>query len=454
MEFDLFTLPAFLVGNRDAIRAIAAAPHAPLVGLILVASAALARNYRTRWLYREPWPLFIPFIASTGVAVSLFAVLYVRIALHDGALPPASPLFLSFLGVYWCTAPLAWLYALPFERLFAPDEAVLARLRMLGVVATWRVLLMSRAVSVLTDCGPLDALALVMLVAGAVAITLLSRTRISRAASTPSLGDAMAGVPGYSPASRRPGQYVREVVLVLGWLSMPLWLVGAALAAPRSQTWREVLNMHGAVSPFTWLFASSSVVCWLTILPFAQLAQRRRWHVEAAYRAADASSVITTLSARAPIDYPPGWTPPPVSEFREPPTLLSLVECAMSPTAAPWVRDVYLEKFRSMFAQPMWFWEYDDELARVIAILEQLPDARALASQAVDVLEKSNAEIAEFHRQWASQVAQDSSANLAAARSHLQNLVRVRPAAQHSDQRTGLVRRFYEIAGRLPVPPS
>src|SRR5262249_39609344 len=56
--------------------------------------------------------------------------------------------YLSLLGAFWMTAPLAWLYAVPYERFLSPHAAVDANLYTLGVVALWRLVLMVRIVEV------------------------------------------------------------------------------------------------------------------------------------------------------------------------------------------------------------------------------------------------------------------------------------------------------------------
>ena len=47
------------------------------------------------------------------------------------------------------TAPLAWLYAIPYERFLSPVGATRANLWTLGLVAAWRVLLIIRVLVVL-----------------------------------------------------------------------------------------------------------------------------------------------------------------------------------------------------------------------------------------------------------------------------------------------------------------
>ncbi|MFM7555039.1 MAG: hypothetical protein ACKPAH_07045, partial [Verrucomicrobiota bacterium] len=55
----------------------------------------------------------------------------------------------SFMGLFWLTAPIAWLYALPVERFLDPLSATRANLALFGVVALWRVLLMARVIQVI-----------------------------------------------------------------------------------------------------------------------------------------------------------------------------------------------------------------------------------------------------------------------------------------------------------------
>ena len=54
------------------------------------------------------------------------------------------------MGLFWMTAPIAWLYAIPVERFFGSYSAAVANITLLGVVSLWRVLLMSRVIQVVT----------------------------------------------------------------------------------------------------------------------------------------------------------------------------------------------------------------------------------------------------------------------------------------------------------------
>ena len=99
------------------------------------------------------WRLSRP-VASTAAAGVLYFV--VAALIHLGV--PLAPLGWGILGLFWLTAPLAWLYGLPFERYLPPAAARRARLGALGVVSVCRVALMTRCVSVLCGCDWREAL--------------------------------------------------------------------------------------------------------------------------------------------------------------------------------------------------------------------------------------------------------------------------------------------------------
>src|SRR5262249_51772677 len=143
---DLFL---FLLGDADAIRRLAADPWALAVGAVLVLTAGLARHHDTHDLRQQWWRLLIPFAASTLAAAILFLVL----ALASHGVLATLELGRALLGLFWLTAPFAWLYGLPFERIWPPKPAARARRVALGVVAACRVALMTRCVVVLIGCS-------------------------------------------------------------------------------------------------------------------------------------------------------------------------------------------------------------------------------------------------------------------------------------------------------------
>src|SRR4051812_46517892 len=128
----LRTLLLYLIGNRQAILTLAANRWTVWLGAVFVLSAGLAREYDGADLLHEPWWLLIPFGASIGA--SFFLAMLASSAVRDFAWYK----YRCFLGLFWMTAPLAWLYAIPFERFLDPVSAMQANVYVLGLVATWR----------------------------------------------------------------------------------------------------------------------------------------------------------------------------------------------------------------------------------------------------------------------------------------------------------------------------
>ena len=136
----------YLVGDPDAIRIVASSCSASiLVGGLLVLSAGLARTWNRKDLRAEPKYLLTPFLASLATSI-IFALMFSIWRYRITAFPQLFPIF---LGLFWMTAPIAWLYGFPFERMTTPDGAVKGRLWTLLIVSTWRVALMIRVLHVL-----------------------------------------------------------------------------------------------------------------------------------------------------------------------------------------------------------------------------------------------------------------------------------------------------------------
>jgi hypothetical protein len=218
------TLFEYLIGRREAVLDLASTPSALGVAALLVLSAALARNYDQRPLLLEPWRLLGPFVASLATSGVLFSVIYWIAVLHHLARPGAVWAYRSFLTLYWATAPLAWLYGLPFERLLDPLSATAANLWVLGVVSAWRVALMVRVVSVLFSLRAIAAFPVVMVVADAIAWAALVFSPVT-----------IIHVMGATDPRAQLVSDVSLIILTLSTITFPVWLILAAWAAV---TWR------------------------------------------------------------------------------------------------------------------------------------------------------------------------------------------------------------------------
>jgi hypothetical protein len=192
------TIFLYLIGNRQAILDIAADRRWLGVGALFVLSAGLAREYDQEDLVHEPWYLLIPFGASLVTSLILYWLISSVARKQEDARTYWTN-YTRFLGLYWMTAPLAWLYAVPYERFFDRQGAIIANLLTLGFVAAWRVGLMCRVVSIFASASLGQAVSIVLLFASGITVTGIGFTHV---ASMPqAILEAMAGVK--PPASER-----------------------------------------------------------------------------------------------------------------------------------------------------------------------------------------------------------------------------------------------------------
>lgn len=346
------TLFWYLLGSRRAILQIAADRRAVGIGFLFVLSAGLARDYDGEDLIHEPWHLLAPFGASLTTSFLLYALVFGMARAKKAPLPSFGSGYRVFLGLFWMTAPLAWLYAIPYERFLPPASATAANLWTLGIVALWRVLLMARVVSVLMDYYFWSALLIVLALADSELLVVM------RFLPFP-LIEVMGGI-RYS----EPEIFVRGVTQQLfGWscCSLPVWLLAGAVGvvAQKGLAWRGPL-LAGAdpaqsrlgIYTLAWI----SIAIWFFIMPFTQPEQLLRWSVERDFKKGRIAEALAKMSSHAPTDFPPHWIPPPkwgagdVRSYPDP--LFAFLEAMIQDPPATWVQAIYLEKFKYWLLTP------------------------------------------------------------------------------------------------------
>ncbi len=146
---------AFQFGRADAIRTVATSSSAIWTGIVLVLLTAFARNYDQTYIPEKPFLWFFgPLLFSLVSGTWLFLITYglcARLKMPDvdyARRPPLWRHWRGFMGAFWMTAPIAWLYAIPVERFFDSLTAAKANVALLAVVSLWRVLLMARVLQV------------------------------------------------------------------------------------------------------------------------------------------------------------------------------------------------------------------------------------------------------------------------------------------------------------------
>jgi hypothetical protein len=380
------TLLRYLIGNRDAILQIATNRRALWLGLLFVLSAGFAREYDGEDLLREPWHLLLPLGASLGSSLLLFLLIELAASLRkfDGSILSR---YRTFLGPYWMTAPLAWLYAVPVERFLSAADAVRANLWLLGVVALWRMALMIRVISVLYGTSVRSALALVMLFADTVVLILVFTTPIP-------IVSIMGGI-----RLTESEQIIQGTVFLVGFLEVitwPIWFIGSLVVITSKKTkWDYAVQKEttDTVHSSVWFLAACSLVMWVFILPLTQPEQRLRGDVERLLKAGHIEEGLALMSAHDEKEFPPHWDPPPrVNYGRNRPSILDVMEIANSGKSAQWVRTKYLEKFISQIGSSLnshdsWSSLTKDEINRHLTLLENLPERQEILDSNYSVFE-------------------------------------------------------------------
>ena len=386
----VYTLVRYLLGKRQDILQVAASSRAVWLGMVFVISAGFAREYDGEDLLHEPWHLALPLAASLLTSFLLFVLLETGFRRGSPECDESSSFFSryrTFLGLYWMTAPLAWLYAVPVERFLDAADAVRTNLWLLGIVSVWRVLLMTRVVSVIYARSMAASFFLVMLFADSLALVVFWLTPLP-------ILSVMGGI--RLTESEQVIQATGLWVRILGTATWPIWLIGACTSAARNRgrltRLRDLQSgqrQPQAISPWLWTLSALSVLIWIPILPFTQVEQINRRRVETDLRAGRVQEAIGYMSQRERSEFPPHWDPPPRIGYAETqPSLVDVLLHLERVAAKPWVQNVFREKLA--FQSRAETWDYyghaiklgemeDQQLVRYVELLRSLPEGRAMA---------------------------------------------------------------------------
>jgi hypothetical protein len=153
------TIVLFLLGNRRAIQKVAASPLALVLGGLFIIAAGLARNYDHHILKDEPLWILGPI--GMSLFSSLFIFGFIRVFGRLRSEGHRGRNYRAFLSCFVMTAPLAWLYGIPFEQHTDLLTATKANFVILLLVSVWRLALTVRFTSVLFNFSPARAFTLV-----------------------------------------------------------------------------------------------------------------------------------------------------------------------------------------------------------------------------------------------------------------------------------------------------
>jgi len=344
-SLDLITMPAtplsirdyaaYLVGNRQAILRIAMSKGAVWIGALLVLSAALAREYDGEDLRAEPWHLLIPFAASLVTSFVLFSAVWLAGRKRRIEPMPFWKAYRGFLSLYWATAPLAWLYAIPVERYMAPVPAVWFNYSFLLIVSIWRVAVITRAIAVTNTCSTGAALSIAVLISMIIAFiaSILAPVPVSH---------FMSGI--RIPPDEFLASQLTELMVCGAMPGFLIALISAFLLIKRDAAWRFPAEEvpHARLGRPLIGFSIAAVLIWIPLLPGPQAEQRLRRDIETAVDRSDFAGAIQLLSLHARTDFPPHWRPPPrVAYDRGQYDTFILYAEALRQDAPTWVSEAY-----------------------------------------------------------------------------------------------------------------
>ena len=318
-------------GNAESIRRVAGSKYLLPVGTLLVLITSIPRNYDQTFIGEVPWWPLIPLVSSFVSGSFVFYVLkhgFIKEA--DGKF---SRKYWMFLGLFWKTAPIAWLYGIPVERWMTARSAAVANLWLMGIVSIWRVALFSRVMSVIYEVPWLRTGGWVLLAASLEVAAVLFFSGFGEA-----IGRGMAGM------RNSPEQNL--IIGVLGtvfWtavIAVPLLLIvlKSALRFPEKAKIAELPECNKT----PWLLLLCIAVIWgaLAILPQQELA--KEWKYRALLegrKPGEALAYLNTLEAK---DWPPArsFRPDPY-EFEVWRLFPDLME-QVNGSEKPWVQELSL----------------------------------------------------------------------------------------------------------------
>ncbi len=347
-RFGLVTLAKFLGGDRQAIITIASSRLAFWIGALFVLAAGFAREYDGESLWDVPWHLAIPLGASLVAATTLYLLVCVTAAIRQQ--PPVRffPGWYRFVGLFWMTAPIAFLYAVPYERLFTEVAAVQANLWTLALVALWRVALMARVIQVVFHWYPVSSGIITVLFANVVAVI------VAVSVEFPVSFIAVMGGVRYT-ATENLLSAVGMMIQLTSFGLLPFVLVaalGMCISRHKLKPLLTELNQPVETSPLLLATACAALLIWLPVLPVTQREQQLRYQVEIRMMSGRIDEGLAILGKHSPDEFPPHWSPPPhvVYPVVRPPLKEVLLALARMdpPLHAAW-EDVFALKARSAF---------------------------------------------------------------------------------------------------------
>lgn len=260
----------FLLGSRVAIATFASRRDTLWLGLVFVISAGLIREYHQGSWIQKPWLIATPLIWATVFTLLLFPLVTIVARQRGAIVENYWARCRVFLGLVWMTAPLAWVFILPVDQLMPAEDAAIIKLWFLGIVAIWRIYLVTRILATLfvphsSEVIFTGTFFILMLVVDTIFLCNFGGGR-------PVL---MVGSTSETPVAEFVVLHLLTVMSFIGVMTWPIWLIGTLMVAlgqgPRwAWTVRPAVS-SGPLSTGIKVLAAASLLICLVLWPFAKV---------------------------------------------------------------------------------------------------------------------------------------------------------------------------------------
>ena len=343
----------YLLGEGRAIRETAENRSAIWTGIGLVFLTSFARNYDQTFIGESPFKwLFGSLLFSLVSGSFLYAVVYGglarwRMGYRTGGRPGFWSAWPEFMGLFWMTAPIAWLYAIPVERFRDPVSAAKANVFLLATVSLWRVLLMTRVLQCLTTVPFLVALCWVLLTAAVEVLFVF----VFGGGFAQAIVRGMGGLRN-SPAEEILFRATGTAFAAALWVAPIAFVLSLALRLP--QTPKPLPDAcHGGFRAVPLVVAA---LFWMAVSIVPQIELARNVAVEKLLSAGQPREALDFLARHRSEDFAPARMLPPksfeYSVFKELPACFQTVQ----PGDPAWVRALLLQRLNEIMVQfvPPW----------------------------------------------------------------------------------------------------
>jgi hypothetical protein len=370
----LTTILRYQFGNRTAIRAVATDSSAFMIGIALVLMTAIARNYDQTYFGESAWWLFGPLVFSFFSGTFLYCVLrWLFLKRHEDTNAPAGDenQWWAFMGLFWMTAPIAWLYAIPVERMFDSYRATQLNIALLAIVSLWRVLLMSRVISVLQEVRFVRALGWVAVPACIEVVLVVFIGGIFSPTFGRRVMSAMGGL-----------RHAPEESLLLSAVSTAgataFWGLLALAILLRIFSFNSLTQPFPRQAPgrLPWIGLVVLSAFWCAVAVQPQKEQRRFARHDAMIEAGQYREAINFLASEGRNAFPPGRRlEPNPYEYRVYDELPGTI-AALQPSDPKWIREMYFDYAARLLEN--YFLRLKSTNAAVMFIgMARLPEGRA-----------------------------------------------------------------------------